>query len=268
VIALRPGIVVLALITLLLPAAKVAAGEPEEHFRQGTKALDEGKFEAAIDQLEAYADRGASHPDASFNRGLAYILRIRSGAERPGDLGRAAAAFEETRLLRPDDGDAEHALELIRAEVARRQARRGKEVVMARPTLDRLLVGLAAERTWGLAAVVASLLLSVGIALRGRKQRPLQLAGTILTPTMALSLLLLLPLYYGARSLRLSTRPGVLVVRETSLLDEHGATLGGEPLPEAALLEVGERKGRLLHVRWGGAEGWIRATTVRLLRTR
>mgnify|MGYP000038248236 CR=1 FL=1 len=52
-----------------------------------------GRYQAAIDQFEAHADRAPSHPDASFNRGFAYLMRIRNGAEKPGDLGRAAAAF-------------------------------------------------------------------------------------------------------------------------------------------------------------------------------
>ena len=79
------------------------AESPDELFRMGANALSEGKFEDAIDEFEAFADQGKPQPDASYNRGLAYLLRVRSGAAKPGDLGRAAAAFEEALSLRPDD---------------------------------------------------------------------------------------------------------------------------------------------------------------------
>ena len=62
-----------------------------------------GEFGKAIDDLEHLADRGFVHPDASYDRGVAYVMRVRGGAERPGDLGRAAAGFEEALLLRPHD---------------------------------------------------------------------------------------------------------------------------------------------------------------------
>ena len=51
------------------------------------------------------------------------------------------------------------ALDLVRAEVTRRRSRRAKDVVDVRPTLDRVLVGLASETTWGAATIVASVLL-------------------------------------------------------------------------------------------------------------
>jgi hypothetical protein len=44
-------------------------------------------------------------------------------------------------------------------------------------------------------------------------------------------------------------------------------TKGGDAIPEAAILEVGDRSGRLLHVRYGSIEGWVSAGAVRLLRT-
>ncbi|MBW2529754.1 MAG: hypothetical protein JRI23_36595 [Deltaproteobacteria bacterium] len=258
----------LALVAIVTLAAPSAADTPEQHFREGTNALGEGKFDEAINHFEAYADRGAVHPDASYNRGLAYVTRIRAGAERPGDLGRAAAAFEETLLLRPDDAEAERALELVHAEVARQRSRRGKDAMTVRPTLDRLLVSLASERTWGIGAVLASVLLAAGLVLRQRRRRPLAIAGKVLTPTAALLLALLTPLYGGARHLRLTVEPAVTIAREVYLADEAGVSQGGEPIPEAARIEVSERRGRLVRVRWGAHEGWIPTGAVRMLRTR
>jgi hypothetical protein len=250
---------------LLLGARPALAAPTDELFRRGTNALGEGSYDEAIAELEAFADQGAVHPDASYNRGLAYVTRVRAGAGRPGDLGRAAAAFEEALTLRADDEQAEHALELVQAEVARRGARRGKDIITDRPTLDRVLVELSTERSWGVAALVTSLLLGVGMVLRGRVRRDLRIAGRVLSPAALVALLILCPLYVRARSLRLGSRPAVVVVPELYLADETGASQGGDPLPEAARVEAGESRGRLLHVRSGAREGWVALGTVRFV---
>lgn len=261
--------IVVALLAVLLgrPIGAHAEQAPPDHFALGSEALGRGRFQEAIAQFEAYADRMPPHPDASFNRGLSYLSRVKNNAEKPGDLGRAAAAFEEALAMRPGDVEARRALQSVDAEVARRRARRGKDAVIARPTLDRVVVRLMTERSWAIGAVVASFLLAVGLVLR-RREGSAHLAGVILTPLGAVLLVVFVPLYLGARHLRLETKPGVLVVREAYLSDDSGARQGGDAIPEAARLEVGERKGRQLHVRYGAAEGWLPADTVRILRTR
>lgn len=247
------------------PSAAEAAPTPERLFARGTTALRQGRYGEAIDQLEAFADRAPPHPDASFNRALAYLTRVKNDAERPGDLGRAAAALEEVRALRPDDAAASTLLEQIHAEVARRRARRGQEAVIARPTLGRIILRLASEQTWGIAAIIASLLLGLGLELR-RREGSYHVAGLIMAPAAGIALLLFAPLYLGARDLRLTTRPGVLVAREAYFTDATGASRGGDPVPEAAKLEVGEREGHLVRARYGAEEGWLPAESVRLLR--
>jgi hypothetical protein len=242
--------------------AKAASAAPEAIFQRGAEALGRGEYGAAIDAFEALADQGFVHPDASYNRGLAYVMRVKAHADRPGDLGRAAAAFEEAGLLRPGDAEAETALDLVRAEVTRRRARKSKDVVDVRPTLDRVIVGLASEEAWGIAALAASLLFAAGLVLR-RRTGPAHVAGSVLAPSALIALLILVPLTWGARHLRLTTRPGVIVVNEVYLADEDGRSRGGDPLPEAATVETGERKGSLIHVRWGSASGWIPAASVR-----
>ncbi|MCC6552791.1 MAG: hypothetical protein IT372_07185 [Polyangiaceae bacterium] len=256
-----------------------AAASPEALFRAGSEALARGEYTAAIDMFEALADRGFVHPDASYNRGIAYVTRVRQKADRPGDLGRAAAAFAEALLLRPDDADADRALDLIRAEITRRRSRRAKDAVDVRPTLDRVVVGLASEQTWGAAALAASVLLALGLLLRRRPSSaeppsaggapapssPAHVAGSVLAPAALVALLALIPLTYGARHLRLTKREGVIVVPEVHLADETGRALGGDPIPEGASVEVGRRAGGLTEVRWGASEGWIPAPSVRLL---
>lgn len=256
--------VVVMLVTL---GVSSLADEPEpDYFEQGTEALRQGRFQDAIDRLEAHADRAPPHPDVSFNRGLAYVMRVRGGSEKPGDLGRAAAAFEQTLLLRPDDADAREALRLVHGEVARRRARKGLDSLIAKPTLDRVVLRLASERTWGIAAIVSSILLALGLALRQLRQGSLHLAGTLLLPASAIALLVLIPLYLGARDLRLNTRPAVVVVKEARAVDETGKAVGGDPIPEAARVELAERKGRFVKFRYGSREGWIPVSTVRVLR--
>jgi hypothetical protein len=234
-------------------------------FQKAAEALSRGEFGAAIDGFEALADQGFVHPDASYDRGLAYVARVRAKADKPGDLGRAAAAFEEALRLRPGDADADVALDLVRAEVTRRRSRRDKDVVDVRPTLDRMVVGLASEDAWGFAAIAASLLLAAGLVLRKRPAGPLHVAGSVLWPVAAVALSALVPLTWGARALRLGTRAGVVVVAEVALDDESGKPLGGVTIPEAAAVEVGDHRGALLRVRWGSSEGFVPASSVRLL---
>lgn len=253
---------------VMLAAVSARAEDDPDPFQTGTEALRQGHYQDAIDRLEAFADGSLPHPDASFNRGIAYIMRIRGGAEKPGDLGRAAAAFEETLALRPDDEEARNALGRVHGEVARRRARSGQNSLLSKPTLDRVVINLASERGWGIAAIVSSLLLALGMTLRQARPGPVQLAGTLLIPASAIALLALLPLYLGARDLRLHSRAAVVVVKEARVMDATGKAMGGDPIPEAAKLEIGERKGRYIHFRYGSREGWVLISTLRMLRTR
>jgi tetratricopeptide (TPR) repeat protein len=254
-----------AVILALVAAAQDA--EASDYFRAGAAALSLGKFEEAIALLEAYADHEAPHPDASYNRGAAYVLRVRSGAGRHGDLGCAAAAFEEALLLRPSDGEARHALELVRAEVARRRMRKSTSVEVATPSIDRVLVGLCAPRSWAIGAIMASWLFAVGLLLR-RRRGSAHLAGTLLTPIAAVLFACLLPIAWWSERLDRTTRPAVLVTKEAQLMDENGNALGGDPITEATHLELGAIRGNLVHVRYGTREGWLPREAARVLRTR
>jgi hypothetical protein len=265
--------------------ADVAPEESVEAvFQRGVAALRDGAVNDAVDSFEALADRGFVHPDASFDRSLSYLGRIRSGIEKPGDLGRAAAALEETLLFRPDDKDAEAALELVRAEVARRRARNGSPAdVESRPTLERAMLGIASEWTWSILAALSSLLLTLGLVVRlwaisreearVRAGRPpdashegmLHLASQIAIPIGGACLLVFAGLAAGSRHLRLTTREGVVVAPEAHLVTERGALASGGSIPEAARVEVGEVRGSLVHVRWGAVEGWTQSDAVRRL---
>ena len=139
---------------------------PEKTFADAATAIERGAYDEAIDRLELLADQGFSHPDASFNRAVAYLARAQSARGKTGDFGRAVAALAETLLLRPGDAEAEQALERVQAEIARRRAREGRDQVTARPSLARAVTGLADENVWDGLAAVGSLLLSAGLLLR------------------------------------------------------------------------------------------------------
>jgi hypothetical protein len=264
------SLVVALLVAFSSASAQAQTETPDALFARGAAAVQAGSINEAVEAFEALADQGFAHPDASFDRALAYIGRVRASAEHPGDLGRAAAALEETLLIRPDDREAEAALDVVRAEVARRRARGGWSAdVESKPTIDRALVGLASERTRSVLAIVASFILTAGLLLRilGSKEQTgsAHLAGAIAVPIGAVGLLVFSLLSVGARHLRHTTLDGVIVATEARLVTEKGIADPGAPIPEAARVEIGERRGALVHVRWGHVEGWTQAAAVRLL---
>jgi hypothetical protein len=283
---LRRALLVLATLFFVATTARadVAPDEaPESLFKKGALALRDGAVNEAVETFEALADRGFVHPDASFDRSLSYLGRVRAGLEHPGDLGRAAAALEETLIFRPDDHDAEVALELVRAEVARRRARTGLPAdVESRPTLERAMLGIASEWTWSILAVLASSLLTAGLLLRlfasardearraeGRApdghENVLHLASQIGIPIGGACLLVFAVLAAGTRHLRLTTLEGVVVTPEAHLVNERGTLTSAAPIPEAARVEVGELRGSLVHIRWGSVEGWTQSDAIRRL---
>ncbi|HEY4118311.1 MAG TPA: hypothetical protein VGM56_10660 [Byssovorax sp.] len=258
------GACVLGLVALAAPGARADDDPPEALFAKGAAALEAGAYQEGIDDFEALGDRGFVHPDASFDRGLAYVMRVRAKKDRPGDLGRAAAAFEEATLLRPDDEPAARELQRVRAELTRRRSRRGRDDIEAKPTLDRVLVGLLAETAWEVLALIASAALALGLYLRARKGGA-HVAGSIVTPVAVGALALLLPAAIEARWLAANTRAGVVVASDVNLVDVTGKALAAPPLPEGASVEAGARDGALVHVRWGAAEGWAPLSSVRLM---
>jgi hypothetical protein len=253
-------------VAIVAAAARPALAQDSEQtlFDRGVAALSEGAYERAIANFEALADRGYSHPDAAFDRGLSYLSRVRAHAEQPGDLGRAAAGFEECLQQRPGDAEAERALDTVRAEVARRRAERGGPAqVQARPSLERAIVGLAPEAAWAVCAMLSSLVLTVGLLLRRFKSPVPRMTSVVATPLGAIGLLLFGLVAFTARHLRHTTAPAVVVATEARLLDERGLTRNAEPVPEAARVEVMERRGALALIRYGTTEGWTNSSSLR-----
>ena len=268
--ATLPGLLV-ALALLLFPAAARADDETAALFASGTAALKDGRPGDAIASLEALADRGVVDPVASYDRGLAYAMRARIGAETPGDLGRAAHGFEEAREISRDPrlvDDASRGLSVIRSEVARRRVRAGEPVeVDPGRSLARALAGLLAEDAWSAIAVAASAALAACLFVRGRTsaRRARVAAGVgagIAAPVLAMAVAMTL----AARHDRTHLREAVIVVASARPIDERGITVpGATPLPEGARVEVVEARGGWSRVRFGTIEARLAASAVREL---
>jgi len=257
------------------PQAQVAgtragADAASAEFHEASKAIDEAAFSEAVDRLELLADRGFVHPDASFNRAIAYLGRARSPQRQAGDLGRAAAALAETLSLRPHDAEAASTLEAVRSEIARARARSGATPLVARPRLVRAIVSLAPEPVWGVLAALGSFALAWGLVLRLLIKRP----GTAVPGALSIGIGLLVfgvsgALAASARHFRRTSTLAVVVVSEARLLDESGRPLPqaaeSSVAPEGAEVYVLEHRGGLSRIEWGSMEAWVVAGQVREL---
>lgn len=243
------------------------AFEPASEFQRAALAIEKGAFGEAIDRLELLADRGFVHPDASFNRAVAYLARARSPQREQGDLGRAAQALSETLALRSSDTQAEELLDSVRAEIGRKRARTGGANLVARPRLARAIAGLVPESVWGVLAALGSLSLAAGIALRFRT-REHGVPGALAIGIGAFLLLFGGALGFAARHFRHTSTPAVVVVAEARLLDASGRPLQGRiaegnVVPEGADVVLLERRAGLARIEWGSSEGWVVGGQVR-----
>lgn len=264
------ALLVLGLATCVSPVFAEQAPAPTAELAEALRALDAGAYGDAIDRLELLADRGFVHPDASFDRAVAYLGRARGSQRQPGDLGRAAAALAETLALRPGDQEAESALEAVRQEIGRKRARTGGAPLVARPRLLRAFVGLLPEQAWGTLAALGSFSLAWGLALRLLlKRTSTEVPGALGIGVGGLLLCLGGGLAAGARHFRKTSTLAVVVVPEARLLDESGRPLPARTngdssvAPEGAEMYVLERRGGLDRVEWGTTDAWVVAGQLR-----
>jgi hypothetical protein len=234
-------------------------------------ALEQERPNEAVASFEALADRGVVDPVVSYDRGLAYALRVHANAEQSGDLGRAAHGFEEARDLSRDarlTSDAEVALTAVRGEVGRRKAREGVPTdVEQRATPWRTLSFALGENTWAGLAIASSLLLAAALFLRWLAQGSRARAGAAIALAVSAPLLVLsAALARTARHDRLSLHEAVVVSPSVHPSDAHGIILPQAlPLPEAARVEVVEQNAGLTEIRWGALDCWVPTSTLRPL---
>jgi hypothetical protein len=244
--------------------------DPSALFRAATEALAAQRPAEAIAGLEALGDRGVVDPVVSYDRGLAYAGRVRSGpgTEQPGDLGRAAHGFEEARELSRDaalSADATSALTAVRAEVARRRSRAGDPIELdSGVSLGRSIVRLLPENAWAVLAALASFALAAGIVVRARASlKRLQVAGTTTCAVAGAALLLTTAVLASARDLRRNLREAVVIAPSARLLDERRVALVSvAPLPEGARVQLLEEGPDFARVVAGRAAGWLPASAL------
>jgi hypothetical protein len=256
------------------PSANEGEATDDALFSAATTALHDGRPADAIADLESLGDRGVVDPVVSYDRGVAYVERVRAGGEQPGDLGRAAQGFEEARDLTSDRSlaeDATKALGVVRAEVARRRARAGESAAIEQgPSLGRAFVRLVPEDAWTWLAAVASLGLATGLFVRRfAASRRARIGGTLAAAAAAPLLVLLGCATAFARDDRLHLREGVVVVASTRPSDERGVVLtAAATLPEAARVEIIGSRAGWARIRWGTLDAWVPAQAVRPLSRR
>ena len=264
---------VLAMLAALtaLPHDSWAEQDPQALLASGVDALRQGHADDAIASLETLADLGVADPVASYDRGLAYSLRVRVGGEVPGDLGRAVHGFEEARDLSHSRGlsdDASRALAIVRAEIVRRRLRAG-ESIETEPgrSLGRTVTELVDENTWALTAASASLVLSLGLFVHWlARARSVRIAADIATGVASPVLLVAVLTTLAARNDRWHLQEAIVVVPSAHLTDERGvARPGSVPLPEGARVELVEQRGAVARVRFGRVDAWVASSGLREL---
>jgi hypothetical protein len=243
--------------------ARADDAENRALFDSAVAALERGAPTEAVDHLELLADRGVVSADASFNRALAYVARAESPRQKPGDLGRAAAALAETVALGRGDEEAERLLEQVREEIARRSARQGSAPIAMTAGLGWAVVDLLSENVWAAGAAVGSALLSAGLvlALWVRRQTT-RVASALFIGIGAALVVAMSTLTFAARYRRLEYRPAIVVVPEARLLDLAGRgpspeAIGHVAVPEGAEVQVLERRGHRASIEWDGSVGWV-----------
>src|SRR5262249_51162532 len=108
---------------------------------------------------------------------------------------------------------------------------------------------------------------TVGLALRFARGGVPRLTGAVACSLGALALGAFAGAAALARTYR-TDRPGaVVVVPEARLVDERGIPTKAPAVPEAARVDVLERKGALVRVRWGKDEGWTPGSNVLAIRS-
>ncbi len=236
--------------------------------QRGAAACARGAIQECIDTYESFADEGGVSADVSFNRGLAYLARYRSSHAEPGDLGRAAAGFDECLWLRDGrDREAREALTLVRAEVARRLARAGsRDDVSASPGVGVALASLLDERVWGGLSLLSSVLIAAALLARRHEHPRWRLTGYMGLALGGVALSICGLFTAIDRYERLHVGAGVILQENSRILDDQGHAQTGASLPEASEVEVLGRHGTLVRIRFGSREGYLSSSALKVVR--
>jgi hypothetical protein len=233
--------------------------ETLEAFDAGVRALRENRATDAVASFELLADQGTYSATASFNRGLAYAMRVSLDGEIPGDLGQAAAGFEEALLASPNGDlrrDSEAALATIRSSVARRASESGITVVTPAPPLAVTVTSAIGENSLAAVALLLSIALCICIwNLRHTHGRIRAIfAALFLIPALTTAITFM----RTARNDRVDSHYAVIVRDRTPLSGNSVQTL-----VEGLRVKIEAERGELIEVRFGDAIGTIPRDSIR-----
>lgn len=254
---------------------ELRAATSEQTFDEAAKALEKGAYSDALVRLEYLSDEGFVHPDVSFNRAVAYLGRAASAQAKPGDLGQAVAALREATLL-ADDEEAERLIETVRLRISRQRAAKGRDPVVAAKPLGRALSDTLELSTWASVLLAAALVLSLSLVLRAQSTRSTWTLGTTIASLTSLAVVVVFGAMYAlSYHYATTSEEAVVVAEQASLRDKDGkallskaANMNSADVPEGASVYVLARNSRLWKVQWGTADGWLRASDLRLLSVR
>jgi hypothetical protein len=268
----RPVLVAALVALSVVAGARAVAAAPTEDetlFASAVERLHEGKPGEAIADFEALADHGVVDATVSFDRGLAYIGRVRVGAEQPGDLGQAVHGLVEARTLAADrslTAEATRAIGLVRAEVGRRRVRAGEPVEFdPGMALGPAFLRLLPEDGWAIAGILGSIVLGVSLFVwRSARERRARIAAIVTAGVGGLLLVLGTTSTFATQQQRLTVTPGVIVTAGAHPTDDRGLVVAGAPvIPEAADVEILGHRAGWAQVRWGKVVAWIPAGAAR-----
>jgi tetratricopeptide (TPR) repeat protein len=238
---------------LCLAAGAAVAQSPEELFRRGNQAYEQGEYEAAAEAYRSVLQYDIRDPIVEYNLGNAEFRR--------GNLGRAILHYERARRLDPIDSDIAANLEFARSLCFDRvePPQQAAVVRWVHAAQDRIGPG---RQAWGLVALVW---IVCGAATRGfaRPGGWNARLGWLLTVASVALLVVFLSWYSTLERLE-GGRPAVV-------LDDVAEVLAGPGWKNPALFTVhegltvqirGERDEWLQVSLPNGLHGWIARASV------
>lgn len=251
--------------------SNIAPSNDAVSFSEAAALVQQGAFSEALLRFERLSDQGFVHPDASFNRALAYLQRADSAQVKPGDLGQAIAGFREA-VTASDDEEAARLTDTVRQVISRQRAARGRDPVVVSPPLGRALSELVRPSTWAMLALVSSVMLSMALVVRRYATVATRLAANVTAATSLGLLGLFAGLFAVSDHYQRVWQEAVIVVEQATLRDAQGKPLltraldtNSAEVPEGASVYVLSRAGRLVEVQWGSSRAWLRDGELRML---
>lgn len=263
-------VVVTALLATLL-GLRVGRAADAVSFEETSALVERGAFSEAIVRLERLSDQGFVHPDASFNRALAYLQRAESAQAKPGDLGQAIAGLREAAVLGGDE-EAARLVETVRQVISRQRAARGRDPVVVAPPLGRAISELVSPTVWAVLGLTASLILTLALLARAYTAGARRLTANVTAASAGFLLLTSASLLAMASHYRSAWREAVVIVEQAPLRDAQGKPLltraldtNSAEIPLGASVYVLSHSGRLVEIQWGSSKAWLRDGELRLL---